>query len=258
MYLIESFGFQGLSYFGTDFSMICLMFPGLTRAQLKAKYNVEERVNAARVTSTLLAKKSARKFRIHQFIIPVGVLIALSASDLIADMKERVKDRVAKRDAAADGSGGEEEAVITKDDAAAVVGGATAAANGEVTNAAGSRRSDVVEEEDNMDQDESSTWIPPQTEEDEAERMWAPTNVDIAFELPLRPLSIIKKGIKPKAGILPKGGRRRRVPATPSTSSTNLEAAPAIQTAMAAESVPVATSTRINRKREIPTIGIGK
>ncbi|KAI8619266.1 hypothetical protein BC830DRAFT_804814 [Chytriomyces sp. MP71] len=45
--------FRALSYFGTDFQMILLLFPHLTRRHLKAKFNTEEREHPNRVNNAL-------------------------------------------------------------------------------------------------------------------------------------------------------------------------------------------------------------
>jgi Myb DNA-binding like len=44
---------QGLSYFGTDFELISLMFPALTRSHLKLKFKAEERKHPERITEAL-------------------------------------------------------------------------------------------------------------------------------------------------------------------------------------------------------------
>ena len=49
--------YEGLSYFGTDFGLISLLFPGMTRQQIKLKFNSEERANPSRVNASLLNRK---------------------------------------------------------------------------------------------------------------------------------------------------------------------------------------------------------
>lgn len=49
--------FEGLSFFGTNFNLIALMFPGLTRNHIKLKFSQEEANNARRVTEALRNKK---------------------------------------------------------------------------------------------------------------------------------------------------------------------------------------------------------
>jgi transcription factor TFIIIB component B'' len=49
-----------LSRFGTDFMIISKMFPGRTRRHIKAKFAREERLNAARVKSSLLGLSGQR------------------------------------------------------------------------------------------------------------------------------------------------------------------------------------------------------
>ncbi|KAI8928685.1 hypothetical protein BC831DRAFT_447556 [Entophlyctis helioformis] len=50
--------FEGLSYFGTNFSGIALMFPSMTRSHIKLKYSFEERANPQRVTQALRTKRT--------------------------------------------------------------------------------------------------------------------------------------------------------------------------------------------------------
>lgn len=45
--------YQGLSMFGTDFTMLAGLFPHRTRRQIKNKFNVEERKDPLRVTMAL-------------------------------------------------------------------------------------------------------------------------------------------------------------------------------------------------------------
>ncbi|KAI8903149.1 hypothetical protein EDD86DRAFT_250549 [Gorgonomyces haynaldii] len=49
---------DGLSYFGPNPDMICLMFPGLTQKQIKAKFKHEDRKNPKRVTEAMINPKS--------------------------------------------------------------------------------------------------------------------------------------------------------------------------------------------------------
>ncbi|KAJ3329366.1 Transcription factor TFIIIB component B, partial [Blyttiomyces sp. JEL0837] len=45
-----------VQYFGTDFNMISLLFPRLTRRHIKYKYNMEERINPKKLTESLMHK----------------------------------------------------------------------------------------------------------------------------------------------------------------------------------------------------------
>ena len=45
--------YQGLSFFGTDFGLVSLLFPEMTRNQIKLKFNAEERNHSERVTLAL-------------------------------------------------------------------------------------------------------------------------------------------------------------------------------------------------------------
>ncbi|KAL5032739.1 hypothetical protein BDV3_001290 [Batrachochytrium dendrobatidis] len=49
--------FDGLSYFGTDFNTIALMFPGMSRNHIKLKFVSEEVANPKRVTFAILNKR---------------------------------------------------------------------------------------------------------------------------------------------------------------------------------------------------------
>lgn len=49
--------YEGLSYFGTDFGLISLLFPGLTRHQIKLKFNAEERARGAQVNEALMNRR---------------------------------------------------------------------------------------------------------------------------------------------------------------------------------------------------------
>lgn len=56
--------YDGLSYFGTDFGMISLMFPGLDRKQLKLKFHAEERIRPDLITKALkTVKKPSEELR---------------------------------------------------------------------------------------------------------------------------------------------------------------------------------------------------
>lgn len=52
-YMVYMILLKGLSFFGTDFGMIALMFPGLSRKQVKLKFTAEEIRNPSRITHTL-------------------------------------------------------------------------------------------------------------------------------------------------------------------------------------------------------------
>ncbi|MCJ1285498.1 Transcription factor TFIIIB component B [Xylographa opegraphella] len=51
--------YDGLRMFGTDFSMICKMFPGKSRKAVKLKFSKEEKSFPERIKSTLLGEKLA-------------------------------------------------------------------------------------------------------------------------------------------------------------------------------------------------------
>jgi hypothetical protein len=48
---------QALRQFGTDFEMIAGLFPRRTRAQIKAKWIKEDKINPALITDALMSKK---------------------------------------------------------------------------------------------------------------------------------------------------------------------------------------------------------
>ncbi|KAI9143680.1 hypothetical protein BKA69DRAFT_1026459, partial [Paraphysoderma sedebokerense] len=49
---------KALSYWGTAFDLICKMFPGRNRHQIKNKFNREESKNPIRVKNALMNKKT--------------------------------------------------------------------------------------------------------------------------------------------------------------------------------------------------------
>lgn len=49
--------YDGLSYFGTDFGLTALLFPGFSRNMIKLKFNSEERTNSSRVNQALMSRK---------------------------------------------------------------------------------------------------------------------------------------------------------------------------------------------------------
>jgi hypothetical protein len=49
--------YDGLSYFGTDFGLVALLFPEFSRNMIKLKYNHEERANSSRVSQALMNRK---------------------------------------------------------------------------------------------------------------------------------------------------------------------------------------------------------
>lgn len=48
---------QALAQFGTDFQMMCYLLPGRTRAQIRTKFNREERINPEKIKDYLIGKK---------------------------------------------------------------------------------------------------------------------------------------------------------------------------------------------------------
>lgn len=50
--------YEGLSYFGTDFGLTSLLFPGITRQQIKLKFNAEERSHISRVNAALMNRQT--------------------------------------------------------------------------------------------------------------------------------------------------------------------------------------------------------
>jgi transcription factor TFIIIB component B'' len=50
--------YRGIGMLGTDFTLICKMFPGRNRRHVKMKFNREERLNPVRINSVLTGKKS--------------------------------------------------------------------------------------------------------------------------------------------------------------------------------------------------------
>ena len=49
--------YDGLSYFGTDFGLTALLFPGFSRNVIKLKFNHEERTNSSKVNEALMNRK---------------------------------------------------------------------------------------------------------------------------------------------------------------------------------------------------------
>ncbi|KAH6687411.1 hypothetical protein F5X68DRAFT_275904 [Plectosphaerella plurivora] len=50
--------YRGIGMLGTDFTLICKMFPGRNRRHVKMKFNREEKLNPVRINSVLTGKKS--------------------------------------------------------------------------------------------------------------------------------------------------------------------------------------------------------
>jgi transcription factor TFIIIB component B'' len=50
--------YRGLRMFGTDFALLCKMFPGKNRRHVKLKFNREERAHPAKVNAALVGKKT--------------------------------------------------------------------------------------------------------------------------------------------------------------------------------------------------------
>ncbi|KAJ3157463.1 Transcription factor TFIIIB component B [Geranomyces michiganensis] len=244
--------YEGLSYFGSDFSMICLMFPELNRKQIKAKYNAEERTNAKRVTKALLMKRE-------------------TPSDLAGEMKERVKDRVTKRKAKTHESDDDEDLVAIKraksESAAKLEAGATPPTK--------------VDEDDEEVMDLDETNEQPQQQQTQAEdlirsliaqqeqleELGAPAAVEVAMVLPSRTTASGGAGPSFKPRIGPKAGARKArsqttsaavspasTPILPATSIPEMSAAPAASDPTAG--VPVVS--KVSRVRMVPTIGAAR
>lgn len=50
--------YRGLRMFGTDFALLCKMFPGKNRRHVKLKFNREERAHPAKVNAALVGEKT--------------------------------------------------------------------------------------------------------------------------------------------------------------------------------------------------------
>ncbi|KAI9009465.1 hypothetical protein BC832DRAFT_590825 [Gaertneriomyces semiglobifer] len=70
--------YKGIMYWGTNFSMITLLFDDMDRKQIKAKYNSEERLHPMKLTEALRRRLSA-------------------PPDVIAEVKERQQEKLLKR-----------------------------------------------------------------------------------------------------------------------------------------------------------------
>ncbi|KAJ3188170.1 Transcription factor TFIIIB component B [Gaertneriomyces sp. JEL0708] len=70
--------YKGIMYWGTNFSMITLLFDDMDRKQIKAKYNSEERLHPMKLTEALRRRLSA-------------------PPDVISEVKERQQEKLLKR-----------------------------------------------------------------------------------------------------------------------------------------------------------------
>ncbi|KAJ3185007.1 Transcription factor TFIIIB component B [Geranomyces variabilis] len=246
--------YEGLSYFGSDFSMICLMFPELNRKQIKQKYNAEERTNAKRVTKALLMKRE-------------------TPSDLAGEMKERIKERVTKRKAKAHESDDEDELLAVKraksESAAKLEAGATPPTKVD------------EDDEDVMDLDEEPEQPQQQqtqaedlirsliAQQEQLEELGAPTAVEVSMALPTRPSSSNIAGPSFKPRIAPKAGARKArsqpasAAASPASAPIPLPAPSSQQEIPPLAAAPDPTAgvpivNKVSRVRMVPTIGAAR
>jgi hypothetical protein len=75
--------YDGLSYFGTNFEIIALMFPELTRKNLKLKFDCEETRNPGRITDALRSKKEPDESLKQRMMDQIPEKDALLASQYI-------------------------------------------------------------------------------------------------------------------------------------------------------------------------------
>ncbi|KAJ3148724.1 Transcription factor TFIIIB component B [Geranomyces variabilis] len=243
--------YEGLSYFGSDFSMICLMFPELNRKQVKQKYNAEERTNAKRVTKALLMKRE-------------------TPSDLAGEMKERIKERVTKRKAKAHESDDEDELLAVKraksESAAKLEAGATPPTKVD------------EDDEDVMDLDENNEQPQPQqtqaedlirsliAQQEHLEELGAPAAVEVSMALPSRPSSSNVAGPSFKPRIGPKVGARKARSQPTSAAASPLSTPIPLPAPSTQEAPPVAPDptagvpivAKVSRVRVVPTIGAAR
>ncbi|TPX62420.1 hypothetical protein PhCBS80983_g00473 [Powellomyces hirtus] len=243
--------YQGLSYFGTDFSMICLMFPELNRKQIKAKFNTEERMNGRRVTAALLRKQE-------------------TPDDLAGEMKDRIRERVMKRKAKAQESDEDEELLAVKRSKSE----AAATQNGEGSSLIAIKASQTAaEEEDEEEEDDSNELM--QTEEqtrtllayqEPEEELGAPTAVEVSMPLPSRAITASSSSavFRPKMGpkAIPRKRKTQSDLPTEATASPSSAASPSISEPSAAGEPTPAEATpavvKVSRVRAVPTIGAGR
>ncbi|TPX63556.1 hypothetical protein SpCBS45565_g06526 [Spizellomyces sp. 'palustris'] len=241
--------YEGLSYFGADFSMICLMFPDLNRGQVKAKYNAEERVNGRRLTAALLKRLPLPK-------------------DLIVEMKDLVRQRVAKRKTFADES--DEEAIPAMKRSAAntpTLGGdeATATQDREDGNAQhlqhADRRDGDAETQESIDHEGervAGTLVDSINMDDDG---GVPLSVPVSMGPPLR-RNTAAVGVRPK--VVPRVAARRKRQDLEQAEDAAEPSAPSAQVGEqegpqgAQPELPMSAVTnvvKLSRQRTVPTIG---
>eukprot|EP01017_Pseudomicrothorax_dubius_P022259 TRINITY_DN2401_c0_g1_i2.p1 TRINITY_DN2401_c0_g1~~TRINITY_DN2401_c0_g1_i2.p1 ORF type:complete len:283 (+),score=64.75 TRINITY_DN2401_c0_g1_i2:173-1021(+) len=76
--------YKGLEIFGSDFSMIANLFPSRTRAQIKNKFNKEERTNAKGVEEALVKHRCRRH-------VPIRVLQSVNEGETPQNRSSNVR-----------------------------------------------------------------------------------------------------------------------------------------------------------------------
>ncbi|KNC97742.1 transcription factor TFIIIB subunit BDP1 [Spizellomyces punctatus DAOM BR117] len=240
--------YEGLSYFGADFSMICLMFPDLNRGQVKAKYNAEERVNGRRLTAALLKRLPLPK-------------------DLVVEMKDLVRQRVAKRKTLADES--DEEAIPAMKRSAAntpTLDGDEAAAtqdredgNSQQLQHADRRDGDAETQESINHEGErgAGTLLGSITMDDDG---GVPLSVPVSMGPPIR-RNMAAVGVRPK--VVPRAAARRKKQDIEQAGDAAESSVPSAQVGEqegpqgAQPELPMAVTNvvKLSRQRTVPTIG---
>lgn len=90
--LISAIASQGLSQFYTNFEMIAIMFPHRSRAEIRRKFNREDKINPKLVTAAL-----ARRKRVGMSLPPDCLLCSLKRTLTICLPSRRRRDRQADR-----------------------------------------------------------------------------------------------------------------------------------------------------------------
>ncbi|KAK3716848.1 hypothetical protein LTR37_006198 [Vermiconidia calcicola] len=93
--------YSALQMFGTDFQIICKMFPPKTRKQIKAKFTREERLDPARVNAALMGKEMKKSMDLEFYARETGRDVAEFTKYEDAEHAERViREGMKEREAA--------------------------------------------------------------------------------------------------------------------------------------------------------------
>ncbi|KAJ3283550.1 Transcription factor TFIIIB component B [Borealophlyctis nickersoniae] len=246
--------YEGLSYFGTDFGMIALMFPGvMNRRHVKSKFNIEERLNPKRVNQALMSKKTPD-----------------------ASVREQMREKLSasQRRAADDEDEDETEADLPDGKAATP---SSEIAKPVPTPEPPSKLNLPPDEEEPLTEEAASSAAGPSTQQEKEKEPEAAQPAPVPRRIPaptpdlpprrIRPPSAAGAAAKPKAGpkIAPKAPARRRKaaeaqPAQPAAEEPSVAPEPEPEPEPETEPEPeqIVPTGMVSRNRNIPTIGVAK